>query len=62
MSLLGLQAPHSIFVYPGGGEAVDGKGDHVIVSPAFNITAEEVDLIATRVCNLIQAFQFPSEV
>ncbi|KXJ95300.1 exocyst complex protein exo70 [Microdochium bolleyi] len=45
LSELGLLDPYNIAVYPGSG-TVDGfQGDHIIVSPPYNITVEDVELI-----------------
>ncbi|ETS83172.1 hypothetical protein PFICI_05048 [Pestalotiopsis fici W106-1] len=42
---LGLSKEYGIAVYPGSG-TVDGvNGDHVIISPAYNTTAEEIEEI-----------------
>lgn len=50
---LGLTKPYGIAIYPGTG-TVDGiNGDHFIVSPAYNITADEIEEIATIVHRLV---------
>jgi adenosylmethionine-8-amino-7-oxononanoate aminotransferase len=44
----------SICLYPGSG-CVDGiRGDHVIISPAYNITREDVEFIAATVDGIIR--------
>lgn len=53
--------PHSISLYPGSG-TVDGKrGDHVIVSPAYTVTDEDVALMADRVAGTIEDFFISEE-
>jgi hypothetical protein len=38
----GMEDPYNISIYPGTG-TVDGRsGDHVLISPAYTVTAEEV--------------------
>ncbi|KAI1809859.1 exocyst complex protein exo70 [Poronia punctata] len=56
MSQLGLTNPYSIAVYPGSG-TVDGvNGDHIIISPAYNITQADVEIIATTVQRLVEDY------
>ncbi|CAN8102978.1 unnamed protein product [Discula destructiva] len=53
---LGLTEDYSIVVYPGSGTA-DGKaGDHIIVAPPYNVTADDVEHIASVVSRLIEDF------
>lgn len=52
----GLEEPYNIHVYPGGGTVDGTHGDHILISPAFNITDEEVKLIVDRVGQLISDF------
>ncbi|KAK7927757.1 exocyst complex protein exo70 protein [Apiospora marii] len=53
---LGLTKPYRIAVYPGAG-TVDGvNGDHVIISPPYNITAAEVEEIVRTMRRLIDDF------
>ncbi|KAI1345018.1 pyridoxal phosphate-dependent transferase [Xylariaceae sp. FL0016] len=57
---LGLTSPYQIAVYPGVG-TVDGvEGDHIIISPPYNTTSSEVDIISDTVHRLIHDF-FSSE-
>ncbi|KAF2997923.1 hypothetical protein E8E13_005137 [Curvularia kusanoi] len=52
----GLAPPYEVHVYPGAG-TVDGvNGDHIIVSPAYNITNADVDAIVDRVTRLVEDF------
>lgn len=56
LSDLGLLNPYNIAVYPGSG-TVDGfQGDHIIVSPPYNITAEDVEGIVDTLVKLISDF------
>jgi hypothetical protein len=51
-----MEEKHSISLYPGTG-TVDGKyGDHVILSPAYTVTEEEVKLIVDRAALVIEEF------
>lgn len=53
---LGLTEDYSIVVYPGSGTADGVAGDHIIIAPPYNITAEDVDYIANTVRRLIEDF------
>jgi adenosylmethionine-8-amino-7-oxononanoate aminotransferase len=51
-----MEEKYSISIYPGTG-TVDGKsGDHVILSPAYTVTKEEVELIVDRAASVIEEF------
>ena len=53
---MGLQSPYCIGVYPGTG-TVDGvRGDHIIVSPAYNLVASDIEWIAKTLTELVVAF------
>lgn len=53
---LGLYEPYGIAVYPGTG-TVDGiNGDHVIVSPPYNTTSEEILEIVDTIERLVTDF------
>jgi hypothetical protein len=52
----GLSRSHCIWVYPGSGCADGTNGDHIILAPAYNITHYEVELIVTRVGQLVEDF------
>ena len=43
-----LQVP-GIMIYPGTGSADGLKGDHVLIAPPYNVTAEEIDVIVAAV-------------
>ncbi|MCJ1476617.1 hypothetical protein MMC13_005284 [Lambiella insularis] len=50
----GMQKPYNISLYPGSG-SVDGLvGDHVIVAPAYNVNAQDIDLIVQRTVQVVQ--------
>ncbi|KAJ4983278.1 aminotransferase [Stagonosporopsis vannaccii] len=52
----GLAPPYEVHVYPGSG-TVDGvNGDHIIISPSYNITNADVDAIVDRVGRLVENF------
>lgn len=53
---LGLTKPYRIAIYPGTG-TVDGvNGDHVIISPPYNITPAEVEEIVKTMRRLVDDF------
>ncbi|KAI9711249.1 MAG: hypothetical protein M1820_002236 [Bogoriella megaspora] len=52
----GMDPPYNISLYPGTG-TVDGKrGDHVLLSPAFNVTKEDIERIVRLTAMVIQNF------
>lgn len=52
----GLAPPYEVHIYPGSG-TVDGfNGDHIIVSPSYNVTDADVDAIVDRVGRLVEDF------
>lgn len=51
-----MMAPHDIHVYPGFGCNGGTAGDHIIVSPPFNIDKKDVAAIVEKVGNLIDDF------
>lgn len=54
--LIGLTAEHNVHVYPGTGCNDGNSGDHFIVSPAYDITEDEVDLIVNKCDHLVRSF------
>jgi adenosylmethionine-8-amino-7-oxononanoate aminotransferase len=56
IAALGLTANYCIGVYPGSGTADGFEGDHIIISPAYNVTKEEVLAIVSVVTSLIRDF------
>jgi len=59
----GLDEKYSVAVYPGSG-TVDGvSGDHIILSPPYNVTREDIESIVDAVGRLIDDFfSTPAEV
>ncbi|KAI3329232.1 exocyst complex protein exo70 [Xylariaceae sp. AK1471] len=49
---LGLTKPYCIAVYPGAGTADGVNGDHIIISPPYNISPADVETIATTMQRL----------
>lgn len=54
--LIGMQKPYNISLYPGTGSADGRRGDHIIVAPAYNITAEEVRYVVDTVVAVINRY------
>jgi hypothetical protein len=52
----GLKDGYNIYVYPGAGTVDGDRGDHIIISPAYNITDEDIDFIVDRLGKLIIDF------
>ncbi|KAI0537441.1 pyridoxal phosphate-dependent transferase [Xylaria digitata] len=50
---LGLTKPYCIAVYPSSGTADGVNGDHIIISPPYNISPADVEMIATTVQRLV---------
>lgn len=51
-----MQSPFNISIYPGTG-TVDGiNGDHILLAPAYNVTASEVHTIVETTAAVIAAF------
>lgn len=53
---LGLTEGYSIVVYPGSGTADGIAGDHIIIAPPYNVTADDVEHIVNTVVRLIEDF------
>lgn len=52
----GLTPDYGLYVYAGSG-MVDGKsGDHLMLAPALNITAEEVEMLVERLVHLVEDY------
>lgn len=55
-TLVGMQPPFNISLYPGTG-TVDGvKGDHILLAPAYNVTSDEIRMIVDIVAAVIEGF------
>lgn len=52
----GLAKEYSISLYPGAGSADGIRGDHVIVSPAYNVHEEEIEWIVQTLGRLVDDF------
>lgn len=50
---LGLKRPYCVAVYPSSGTADGVNGDHIIISPPYNISPTDVETIATTVQRLV---------
>jgi adenosylmethionine-8-amino-7-oxononanoate aminotransferase len=56
ISELGLTPQYGIAVYPGSG-SVDGiRGDHIIISPAFNVRKDDIEWIVDAIGRLVDDF------
>jgi hypothetical protein len=53
---VGLAPPYEIHVYPGSGTVDGQRGDHIIISPSYNTTDAEVNMIVDRVGRLVEDF------
>ncbi|KAK5715746.1 hypothetical protein LTR17_016656 [Elasticomyces elasticus] len=53
---LGMQEPWNISLYPGTG-SVDGRcGDHILVAPAYTVTAQEIKYLVDTTARVIEKF------
>ncbi|KAL2267755.1 hypothetical protein VTJ83DRAFT_5032 [Remersonia thermophila] len=52
----GLRPEYSISVYPGSGSADGIRGDHIIISPAFNVSADDIEWIAETLARLVEDY------
>lgn len=50
-----LAMKEGLIVYPGGGSAGDGLGDHVLIAPPFIISEDEVRMLVERLALAVQA-------
>ncbi|KAK7525811.1 pyridoxal phosphate-dependent transferase [Phyllosticta citriasiana] len=50
-----LKPPHNIAIYPGSGTADGTHGDHVLLAPPYTVTATDVEEIARRTVNVVNA-------
>ncbi|EPE08346.1 aminotransferase class III [Ophiostoma piceae UAMH 11346] len=53
---LGITQPYSVAVYPGSGTVNGTAGDHIILSPPYNTTRDEIHIIVDRVTRLINDY------
>ncbi|SMY21228.1 unnamed protein product [Zymoseptoria tritici ST99CH_1A5] len=59
---LGMQRPYNISLYPGTGCADGKSGDHIILAPAYNITADEISQVVDTTVTVIERFFSEMEV
>ncbi|EME48083.1 hypothetical protein DOTSEDRAFT_69875 [Dothistroma septosporum NZE10] len=53
---LGMQHPYNISLYPGTGSADGRRGDHILIAPAYNITADEIRKIVDTVAAVTRQY------
>lgn len=53
---IGMRSPFNISIYPGTGTADGVNGDHIMLSPAYNVTSEDVHKIVDTIVSVIKAF------
>jgi adenosylmethionine-8-amino-7-oxononanoate aminotransferase len=51
-----MQEPYNISLYPGNGTVDGRKGDHVLLSPAYNVTREDIEKIVDDAAQVIEDF------
>jgi adenosylmethionine-8-amino-7-oxononanoate aminotransferase len=51
-----MQSPFNISIYPGTGTADGVNGDHIMLSPAYNVTSEDVHKIVNTTVSVIKTF------
>lgn len=51
-----MQEPHNISIYPGTGVADGKNGDAVLLCPAYNVTAKDVEMIVATTAEVIKKF------
>lgn len=52
----GLTKDYAISVYPGTGTADGIRGDHILLAPAYNVTAELIEETVDRTGRLIEDY------
>jgi len=52
----GLSKEYLVNVYPGSGSADGIRGDHIIISPAFNIRSDEVEWLVETIGRLVDDY------
>jgi len=55
-TITGMQSPFNISIYPGAGTADGVNGDHIMLSPAYNVTSEDIHMIVNTTVSVITAF------
>ncbi len=51
-----MREPYSISLYPGSGTADGRLGDHILLAPAYNVTAADVEYIVETTIAVIKQF------
>jgi hypothetical protein len=54
--IVGMKSPFNISIYPGAGTAEGVDGDHIMLSPAYNVTSEDVHMIVGTTLSVITTF------
>lgn len=49
-----MQEPYNISLYPGTGTADGLRGDHIIISPAYNVMKADIELIVDLTATVIE--------
>lgn len=52
----GLAPPYEVHVYPGLGTVHGAYGDHIMISPSYNVSDSEIDAIVDRVSRLVEDY------
>ncbi|KAK0829151.1 hypothetical protein LTR03_016337 [Friedmanniomyces endolithicus] len=53
---LGMQEPHNISLYPGTGSVNGRSGDHILIAPAYTVTAQEIQHVVDVTARVIELF------
>ncbi|KAK1056984.1 hypothetical protein LTR74_014519 [Friedmanniomyces endolithicus] len=53
---LGMQEPHNISLYPGTGSVNGRSGDHILIAPAYTVTAQEIQHIVDVTARVVELF------
>ena len=56
-----LKKEYGISVIPGGGVANGSDGDLIVLAPAYNVTAKEIDLIVDRTAKALESVLGPTK-
>lgn len=51
-----MKEPYNISLYPGSGTTDGRRGDHVLLAPAYNVSAEDIHTIVDRAAAVITKF------
>ncbi|KAK0280258.1 hypothetical protein LTR35_008026 [Friedmanniomyces endolithicus] len=53
---LGMQEPNNISLYPGTGSVNGCSGDHILIAPAYTVTAQEIQHLVDVTARVIELF------